>query len=192
LTLDDALARLTRVDIVFKVPPVRDPDFDAIRVAASILGSGRSSRLYETLVRQKQIAVQSSAFVDDRRGPGLFAVNALVAPGKSAADVEAAIDEQIAALGDRSAADWEMDKARNAERRALAGRVQSSLQRAILLTEYALAHDDPGRINTEAARLAAVSAADVQRVAKKYLTPASRNVIVTSPKAGTPQSKGGF
>ncbi len=192
LTLDDALARLTRVDIVFKVPPVRDPDFDAIRVAASILGSGRSSRLYETLVRQKQIAVQSSAFVDDRRGPGLFAVNALVAPGKSAADVEAAIDEQIAALGERSAADWEMDKARNAERRALAGRVQSSLQRAILLTEYALAHDDPGRINTEAARLAAVSAADVQRVAKKYLTPASRNVIVTSPKAGTPQSKGGF
>ncbi len=192
LTLDDALARLTRVDIVFKVPPVRDPDFDAIRVAASILGSGRSSRLYETLVRQKQIAVQASAFVDDRRGPGLFAVNALVAPGKSAADVEAAVDEQIAALGERSAAGWEMDKARNAERRALAGRVQSSLQRAILLTEYALAYDDPGRINTEAARLAAVSAADVQRVAKKYLTAAGRNVIVTNPKPGAAPSKGGF
>jgi zinc protease len=70
--------------------------------------------------------------------------------------------------------------------------VQSSLQRAILLTEYALAYDDPGRINTEAARLAAVSAADVQRVVKKYLTPAARNVIVTNPRPGAAPAKGGF
>jgi predicted Zn-dependent peptidase len=192
LTLDDPLARLTRLDIVFKIPPAKDPDLDAIRVAGSILGSGRSSRLYETIVRQKQLAVQAGSFVDDRRGPGLFAVTALVAPGKSAGDVESAIDEQIAALGDRAAADWEMEKARNTERRALANRVQSSLQRAILLTEYALAYDDPGRINTEAARLAAVSAADVQRVVKKYLTPAARNVIVTNPKPGAAPAKGGF
>jgi predicted Zn-dependent peptidase len=69
LTLDDPLARLTRLDIVFKIPPAKDPDLDAIRVAGSILGSGRSSRLYETIVRQKQLAVQAGSFVDDRRGP---------------------------------------------------------------------------------------------------------------------------
>jgi len=194
-TIPDALARLARVDVVYKIPPSENPDIDALRVASSVLGSGRSSRLYETLVREKQLAVQIATFLDDRRGPGLFAIDALVAPGKTPADVEAAVYELITAAGSSPIADWEMEKARNAERRALAGRVQSSLQRAILLTEYAVAYHDPGRINTEAARIAAVRAADVQRVIKKYLAPESRSVVVTSPApqgaAPRSNSKGG-
>jgi predicted Zn-dependent peptidase len=177
------------VDVVFKIPPASSPDVDALRVASSVLGSGRSSRLYENIVRQKQLAVQIATFVDDRRGPGLFTIDAMVAPGRGPADVEAAIDEQISNTATGAIADWEMDKARNGERRALAGRVQSSLQRAILLTEYAVAFNDPGRINTQARRIAAVTAADVQRVIKKYLVPGNRSVIVTTPAPETP-SKG--
>jgi predicted Zn-dependent peptidase len=191
-TIPDALARLARVDIVYKIPPSDNADIDALRVAASVLGSGRSSRLYENVVRQKQLAVQIATIVDDRRGPGLLAIDAMVAPGKTPAEVEAAVYEQIAAATGNAIADWEMEKARTAERRALAGRIQSSLQRAILLTEYAVAYNDPGRINTEAARIAAVSAADVQRVVKKYLVPENRSVVVTTPAPEGATPKGGL
>ncbi len=191
-TIADPLARLSRLDIVYKIPPSEHKDTDALQVAASVLGSGRSSRFYENIVRQKQLAVQTTAFVDDRRGPGLFHVVAMVAPGKTTADVEAAIYEQIEAVKTGTIAGWEMDKARNAERRALAGRVQSSLQRAILLTEYAVAYNDPGRINTEAARIAAVTAAEVQRVAKNYLAPENRSLVITNPGPATAPSKGGL
>ena len=190
-TIADPLARLARVDIAYKIPPADSPDMDAVRVASSLLGSGRSSRFYENVVRQKQLAVQIATFVDDRRGTGMLVIDALVAPGKAPADVQAAVDEQIATALSSPIADWEMDKARNAERRALAGRVQSSLQRAILLTEYAVAFNDPGRINTEAARIASVSAADVQRVIKTYLVPQNRSVIITTPAPQGASPKGG-
>ena len=192
-TIADPLARVARVDLVYKIPPSSEPDVDALRVASSILGSGRSSRLYENLVRQKQLAVQVATFVDDRRGPGLFTIDAMVAPGKDPAAAESAINELVVTAGGSPIADWEMEKAGNAERRALAGRVQSSLQRAILLSEYAVAYNDPGRINTEAQRIAKVSAADVQRVIKKYLVPENRSVIVTTPAPqGAAPSKGGL
>jgi zinc protease len=61
----------------------------------------------------------------------------------------------------------------------------SSLNRAVLLSQYATYYDDPGRINTRADQIAAVTAADVQRVARQYLVPANRTVIITVPKAGS-------
>ena len=63
----------------------------------------------------------------------------------------------------------------------------SSLNRAIQLSEDALAFDDPGRINTRAAAIAKVTAADVQRVAKQYLVKTNRTVVVTTPKAAAPK-----
>jgi predicted Zn-dependent peptidase len=190
-SIDDPLARLARVDIAYKIPPAGGPEGDALEVLSAILGSGRSSRLFETVVRQKQLAVQLQSFVDDRRGPGLFRIIALVAPGKTAEEVEKAIDEQVEAVKTGTIRDWEMDKARNGQRRALAGQVQSSLQRAILLTEYAVAFNDPGRINTQAQRIASVNVKDVQNVTRKYLGPENRTIVTTVPAQSAP-AKGGL
>jgi predicted Zn-dependent peptidase len=192
-TIDDPLARLARIDIAYKIPPSGGSEVDALEVLSSVVGSGRSSRLFENVVRQKQLAVNLQSFVDDRRGPGLFRVIALIPPGKTPADAERAIYEQIEAVKNGPIADWEMEKARNAQKRSFAGQMQSSLQRAVLLTEYAVAYNDPGRINTQAQRIAGVTAADVQAVAKKYLTPENRTVVVTTPKGAAPSPvKGGL
>lgn len=188
LTLDDKLARLTRLDVVYKIPPAGSPDSDALSVLATVLAGGRSSRLYETVVRQKQLASSAGAGAGERRGPGLFRVNAMVAPGKSVADVEAAVYGEIERLKTAPIAEWEIEKARNGARSQFINSLDSSLFRAILLTEYSLSHNDPGRINTRYQRIATVSAADVQRVAKQYLAPEKRNVVITNPKAGAPQS----
>jgi zinc protease len=188
LTLDDKLARLTRVDVVYKIPPAGSTDADALSVLGTVLGSGRSSRLYETVVRQKQLASSAGAFASERRGPGLFRLNAMVAPGKSVADVEAALYAEVERITTAPIADWEIEKARNGARSSFINNLDSSLGRAILLTEYALSHNDPGRINTRYERIAAVTAADVQRVAKQHLAPEKRTVVITNPKAAAPST----
>jgi predicted Zn-dependent peptidase len=81
-------------------------------------------------------------------------------------------------------ADWEIEKAHNNARRAQAAQLTSTLQRAIQLGEYAMFFDNPNLINTRTDQILKVTAADVQRVAKKYLTKENRSVIVTMPKAG--------
>jgi zinc protease len=79
--------------------------------------------------------------------------------------------------------DWEIEKARNATRRQFVGGLQSSLNRAIELAESALVYNSPGEVNTRYARLDKLTVADVQRVAKQYLTPETRSVVITRPKA---------
>src|SRR5262245_47762677 len=55
-TIEDGLARLPRLDIAYKIPPGSSPDTEALGVLTSVLSNGRSSRFYESLVRQKQLA----------------------------------------------------------------------------------------------------------------------------------------
>ncbi len=182
LVLEDALARLPEVDISYVVPPSSSADDDALTVLANVLGSGRSSRLYEQVVRQQQLASSVSAYKGESRGPGLFQISVSVAPGKSAADAEQAVYAEIGKLVKAPPEGWEIDKAHASVRRSVVSGMQSSLNRAVLLSQYALFYNDPGRINTRAARVAAVTAADVQRVARKYLTPENRSVVTTNPK----------
>jgi predicted Zn-dependent peptidase len=192
LTLDDALARLTRLDVVYKIPPAMSADEDALSVLGTVLGGGRSSRFYEQIVRQKQLASNAFAFAGTSRGPGLFRVNAMAAPGKSVAELETAIDEEIEKLKKGPIADWEMQKARTSARSSFVSNVQSTLSRAILLSQYALFHDNPELINTRAEKIAAVTAADVQRVARQYLTRENRTVVVTNPKKAATSNDGGL
>jgi predicted Zn-dependent peptidase len=190
--LEDSLARLTSIDIVYHMPPAVTEDADALSVLASVLAAGRSSRMYQALVREKQLAVAAGARSADSRGPGLFSVGVTVAPGKSAADTEAAVYEEIERVKTGAIAAWELEKARNNAKRAVVGTLTSSLQRALLLSQYALFHDNPDMINTRYQRVEAISTADLQRVAREYLTEANRTVVITVPKPPTaPANPGG-
>jgi predicted Zn-dependent peptidase len=189
-TLEDPLARLPRLDMVYKIPPSDAADMDPLSVLATILSSGRSSRLYESVVRQKQLSSSAGAFAGQARGPGLFRFSATALLGRTLADLETAMDEEIEKVKTAPISAWEMDKARNAARNSLVGSLGSTLSRAILLSEDAMFFDDPGRINTRADRIAKVTTGDVQRVAKQYLVKTNRTVVHTVPKA--PAAKGGF
>jgi predicted Zn-dependent peptidase len=182
-TLDDSLARLTNIDIVYHMPPDMTPDADALAVLASVLSAGRSSRMYQALVREKQVAVAAGAQADDARGPGLFSVGVTVAPGKLPAEAEAAVYEEIERVKTGPIEPWELEKARNNAKRAVVGTLTNSLQRALLLSQYALFHDNPELINTRYQRVEAISTADLQRVAREYLTEGNRTVLTTVPKA---------
>jgi zinc protease len=186
-TIEDGLARLPRLDLAYKIPPDGSSDSDALSVLATVLSGGRSSRLYESIVRQKQLSSGVSAGAVQGRGPGLFRFTGIPLPGKSVADLEAAIEAEIVRIQTQPIEDWEMQKARNSARSAFIGGLRSALNRAIQLSEDALAFNDPGRINTRADAIAKVTAADVQRVAKQYLVAANRTVVITNPKAAAPK-----
>jgi predicted Zn-dependent peptidase len=178
--LADPLASLARVDVAFKTTPAMTADSEALRVLATILGGGRSSRLYTRLVRQGALATTATASVVDRRGPGLFRITATVAPGRSAADVAAAIYEEIDRFAMEPAEAWELEKARAAARMAIVSSLQSASARAILLAQYALFYGDPRLVEGRAARIDAVTASDVDRVARTYLTRTNRSVVIAA------------
>ncbi len=188
LTLDDPLARLARIDIVYHIPQSLTPDADALSVLATVLSSGRSSRFYDTIVRQKQLSSSVYASAGESRGPGLFRVQGMVMPGKSVGDLEKAVYEEIEKVKAGPIENWEIEKARNQALRSFVNTLGSSLMRAILLSQLAVYYDDPGLINTRYQRLSSIKAADVQRVAKQYLTAENRSVVITNPKpaASTP------
>ena len=186
-TLEDPLARLPRIDVAWIVPPAQSPDSAALDVLSDVLSSGRSSRIYQALVREKQLATSAGAFAADSKGPGLFSASATVAPGKKAEEVEAALYEEIEKVKNGPIADWEIEKAHNSARRSQASQATSTLARAVQLGEYAMFYNDPNLINTRTAKILKVTAADVQRVARKYLTKENRSVVITVPKAAAPQ-----
>ena len=191
--LQDPLARLTLVDVAHQVPGGLSPDVDALSALSSVLGSGRSSRLYDSLVRQQQLAVQIYSGMQQGKGPGLFYLEAMVAPGKNPADVEKALYAEVEKVQKGPMQDWELEKARNAARRSLVGNLRSSLQRAILLSRYSVYFDDPGIINTRYERIASLKIEDLQRVARQYLVATNRTVAITAPapKPGAAGPKAG-
>jgi len=186
LTIDDALARLARLDVVYHVPQSMTPDADALSVAGTILSSGRSSRLYENIVRQKQLSSSVFASAGESRGPGLFRISGTVMPGKSIADLEQAVYDEVERLKTGPIEAWEIEKARNSAKRSFLSSLTSSLSRAVMLSQLAVYYNDPGLLNTRYERLSAITVADVQRVAKQYLTPQNRTVVITNPKPATP------
>jgi predicted Zn-dependent peptidase len=187
--IDDPLARLPRLDMAYKIPPSSSPDSDALSVLATILSGGRSSRFYETIVRQKQLTANVSGGPQQSRGPALYGLTSTPLPGKTLQELEAAIEEEIDKVKNGPIADWEMQKARNAAKSAFVNSISSTLSRATLLSQYAMFYNDPNRINTRAEAIAKVTAADVQRVAKQYLVKTNRTVVHTMPKTAAP--KGG-
>jgi zinc protease len=182
-TIEDTFARSTRLDIVYKIPQSNTPDWYALAVLNQILGSGQSSRLFQQLVKEKQLAVQVFAGAQERRGPSLGSIVAILPPTPTAdpAAVEKAVYAEIERLKTEPVADWELEKVRMQIRRGRAQTLRSTLFRAILLGQYAVYYDDPNLINTIDQKYAAVTKEDIMRVARTYLKDTSRTVITTVP-----------
>jgi zinc protease len=185
--LDDKLARLTRLEIDFRTPPLSDPDSRALAVGAAILGQGMSSHLYQEIVQKKELASQIFVGVDRRAGPGSFAITATVRPGKSPDEVEGLIEEEISKMFSTPVTEQELTRVRAALRRNAVQRLGSALGRAQTLADDAALYNDPNLINTEIPDEMNITPADIQRAMKKYLIQNNRVVVVTQPAPGAGQ-----
>jgi predicted Zn-dependent peptidase len=185
--IDDKLARLARIDVVYRVPEATNADARALSIAASIMGSGESSRLYQKLVKEKEVASQAACFADSRAGPSEWIVRAMIRPGRTPEEVEGLITEEVAKLSAEPVTDKELQRSRSSIRRSmLVGTRESMLSTAISLADNTALYNDPNRINTEYEKRLAVTAADIQKAAKIYLRTANRVVVTTVPAAAPP------
>jgi zinc protease len=181
-TVEDQLVRAPRLDLAYKAVPGNTADFYALQVLSAVLQSGQSSRLYQTLVRQKELVSVVNGAMAEKRGVGAFYTSATLRPNGKTDDVEAAIYAEIDRLKKEPIADWELQKAKNSTRRSFINLLQSALNRAILIGQYTIYYNDPSLINTRLDKVAAVTKEDVQRVANKYLVDTNRTVVITMPK----------
>jgi predicted Zn-dependent peptidase len=181
-TLRDNLARLPQISIGYKVPPATSDEWAALGALGQILGGGESSRLYQRLVKETELCSGVGGGNGARMGPGLFTLTCTVRPGKNIDDAEKVIGEEIAKMQASVVRDQELQRVRTSARRGAVNIRESSLARAQSLADNAVLFDDPNRINTLPEKLAAVTAADVQRVARKYLQLTNRVVVHTMPE----------
>ena len=185
-SMQDNLARLARLSIGYITIPATSPDSPALVALGQILGGGESSRLYQRLVKEKELCSAASSGSGSRMGPGMFTISCMVRPGKSIDEAEAVIYEEVGKLQASPVTDQELKRVRTAARRQAVSIRESALARAEELASAAVMYNDPERINTYPDRISEVTAADVQRVAKAYLKPENRVVMHTLPGSTPP------
>jgi len=184
-TMQDRLARLPQINMGYKIPPATHADWPALSALGQILGSGESSRLYQRLVKTQELCANVGSGSAQRMGPALFTITCAVRPGKNVADAEAVITEEVSRLQAAAVTGEELQRVRSSARRGAVAIRESVLTRAQSLADNAAIYNDPNRINTVNEKIAAVTAADVQRVAARYLQSTNRIIIHTLP-AGLP------
>ena len=182
-TIEDKFAQVPRLDVVYKIPPGDTKDFYAIDVLTDVLAGGTSSRIYQNLVKEKQLSVQAGGFSYEHRGPSLALFIAYLRPGSDPKDTEKVIQEEIEKIKAGGITDDELEKIRMQNKLGNVRQLQNTGSRAIQLGQFAVYYHDPGLINTQIEKTLSVTKEDVQRVAKKYLVDANRTVVLTMPKA---------
>jgi len=168
-TVYEANTPLPAVLLSYQLPADNDPDTPALAVLDGILSGGENSRLYRNLVYRDQLAAQADTFLDTRQSTGSYAMYAILAGGKPAEEGEQAMRREIAELRDKPVSDAELAEAKNEILTASLKSRETAEGKASTLAASIIVSRDPKAADQQLAAIARVTAADVQRVARKYL-----------------------
>ncbi len=148
---------LPRIYLAHRVPPFGTDAFDALDVAADVLGSGRASRLYASLVRDQRLAQDVSVFVFPIvGGASMFALWVTARPGVAPETLESATLAEVDRLAAEGPTDADLERVRNLHAAHAASALERIGERADRLSMYACLFDEPERVNSEVARYTAV------------------------------------
>ena len=184
-----AKAPLPAFAVTYLAPSIRSSDEPALELADEILSGGQSSRLYQSLVYEQQVAQRASFDADLREDLGLLTFRVIGASGKSLAEAEKALDIQIEKVLKDGVTAAELDKAKNRFLTAKLMERETNHGKASALGEAAVIYREPNHINTDLAKLEAVTAAQVKAVLNKYVSGKKRVLIEYLPEAKKETSK---
>ncbi len=156
--------------LLFRGVPLAHEDATAIELMTSILGGNESSRLYRRLVADEEVAVMAMSGSMGIEQNGLAFAGAVLSPfGGNVDQALQVLQEEIVRIQSEPVSEEELTKARNQKLRSLVTESLTVESKAAALGSAAVLEGDVGRINTRLQRIRDVTAADIQRVAQKYL-----------------------
>ena len=167
----------------YRFPEQNHLDYPAIEVLNTILSEGASSRMNKSLVEKKQLAVEAFSFGMGSEDPGLGVVATIAADKVDLPTLQSAMDEEITRIQNELVTPEELQKVINqyennfvSEKSGVAGIAEN------LANNY-MYRKNTGLINKQLGSYLTITPADIQRVAKKYLTKDSRVILIYLPKS---------
>ncbi|WP_036481997.1 pitrilysin family protein [Myxosarcina sp. GI1] len=162
----------------YHIPALTHPDYPVYEVIGELLSSGRTSRLYQSLVEQKQVALSAEGFAGfpGNKYPNLLLVYALVAPNKSVEDVAIALNEEIERLKNEPVTTVELERVKTQLKASLLRSLDSNLGMANILAEYEAKTGSWRNVFDELKKLEKITPKDIQRVAQATFVPENRTI----------------
>lgn len=180
-------AQVPFVMMGFRVPNYTSDDAYALDILESILSHGKSSRLYQSLVYdQKNSLAVGADYGLMQTDPGLFYLYSLVSPGAKPEAVEESLQREITRLQNEPPSELELQRAKNQVEATHVFEQDSNFRRAMLLGEMESIGAGWRKADQFLEHIRSVTAKDVQRVAKHYLTPDNRTLGILLPQPPKP------
>lgn len=167
----------------YHTPAIGSDDFYALDMLTTLLSDGKSSRLYKSLVDEKEYALNVSASMIPLEDPGLFFLFGITGRDVTADTLENGINQEVMEVRQELISEKEFAKLKNQiENDFYRGRT-SVRSKATQLARYHLMYGNTDLINTEIERYQDVTREDIKRVANEYLVPENRTVLYYLPKS---------
>jgi zinc protease len=174
---------LPAVVVAYHITYDGNPDSYPLHIASKVLSDGQSSRIYQKLVYERQLAVTAFGGANLIEDPNLFYAVAIVQPGQSPDTAIDALIAEIEKLKVEPISDRELQRAKNQFARDYILNRESNQQKALQLAHAVVIHDDITTADGEFEIFEHTTAADVQRVAQAYFNQNNRVVITIMPSA---------
>ncbi len=160
----------------YHMPGRFHPDYYAVDLLSDVLSRGQSSRMYQQLVKEKEIFTSVSSFVMSTIDPGLFVVSGRVKEGIDLMRAEKEVDEILQKIMTEGASEEELEKVKNQAEASLEFGEVEVMNRAMNLA-FATLSGDPDWVNQEAKLISSVTLQDIKRVAGEVLRDENSSVM---------------
>ncbi|PZP33791.1 MAG: peptidase M16 [Roseateles depolymerans] len=172
---------LERLDIAWHTPPMFAAGDAELDIAAHVLGGGKASRLYELLVRDKQLAQSVQVGQDSMSLSSVFNIEVVARPGASMDEIERLVDAELARLAAEPPSAGELAQARASIETQLLQRMEKVTTLADLVNHYNQMAGDPGFVGQDLTRYRSVTPAAVSATVARWLGKQARVVVLARP-----------
>lgn len=174
--ITEANVPLDAIYMAFHMPGRLDIDYHAVDLLSEILGRGKTSRLYQNLVKKKNIFNSINAYLTGSIDPGLLVISGKIKNGISPDAAEAEVNGIIEELVNNGLKREELQKVKNQAFTSLAFQDVEILNRAMNLAIFSNL-EDPGLVNKEKAKIESVDIDNILSAARKIFNKNNRNIL---------------